>query len=105
MFPISRNAFTALLEKRVEGGSFKVFDRVADDRDLVKWAEIGELQPRLVAQHGRFHLMKRHQLESSFEIAGNKCVSGDEEPQDDDPFRRCCRVKERERDFCLIRDY
>ncbi len=51
-------------------------DAVADDRDLLKWAEIGELQARLVTQHGRFALMKRHQLEPSLEIAGTNVFLG-----------------------------
>ena len=45
-FPIPRNALTAFLEKRIKRGGFKVHGGVADDRDLLKWAEIGEFQPR-----------------------------------------------------------
>ena len=79
-FPIARNVLHAFLEKREERGSFKVFDRVADDCDFLKRPQVGELHPRVVTQNGRFHFMKRHQLEARYELVGIKCSSGDKEP-------------------------
>ena len=74
-FPIPRNALTAFLRNASKAGVSKSSSGVADDRDLLKRAEVGELQPRLVTEHGRFALMKRHQLEPSFEVARRQMCS------------------------------
>ncbi len=92
----------ALLEKRRKRGRLKLCERVANNRDLLKWTEAAELQPRMIAQHGRFHFMKRHQLEASLQIARVERLLGHKEPQRDHPFRRRRRMKERKSDLRLI---
>ena len=85
-FPDVQERLDRLAQKRIEARRVEVFGGMADDRDLLKGADVGDFQPRQVTEHRRFTFVKSHQIELIFERPAAECVLGNEESQGDDPF-------------------
>ncbi len=99
----TQERFDRLAQEGFKARGVELVERVADDRDLLKRADIRDFQPGLITQDGCCTFIKRHETKLACQRTAVKRRSRHEESQGDHPFGRGHRMEERKADPGRIR--